>query len=472
MKAIFANDECKGAFFLTTLPDTMDTVIDNLSTSGINSFAQMEPKFLNISEKHHLDENESNAYYTATNRQQKGKGRAFNDKKKYKDRDTKPQNGTSFSKSAEPLECTYCKKRNFKATGHTYLNCIKLKAANEGKKKPPNALAANELQHESDNPFDNICFMAEEVCVTPAIDSALNASAPFLDLSLQATVSESVRSSGSPWIFDTGASSHMTGCIDDFMEIKKAKGNITVAGRTRLTLEGIGTVHLTARLPDGSTKNCILTNDLFSRQLNSTRLFSWTYVSRLGYLMEAKGNEIQVMNAHRETYLCARLRGNSFVCQLVEESAQFTSYEEFHNAIGHSNVTNSMAKRLYDDSELILTLPADFSCIKCIQAKSTHYVPKALPQKQSTKPFELVHTDLAGPFSMPSLGRNRYYISFIDDYTNMAWVYFMKLKSETIQQVQGFMAMVSNQFGTTVKRLRSNNGGEYNNRQMKALLRS
>jgi len=88
----------------------------------------------------------------------------------------------------------------------------------------------------------------------------------------------------------------MSGCINDFTSITLSTRSINIAGRGKLAIEGSGTVKLRARLPDRSTKEHILTNVLYSRQLNSTRLFSWTYISRKGYKLLATGNTIQVIN--------------------------------------------------------------------------------------------------------------------------------------------------------------------------------
>jgi hypothetical protein len=84
MKQIFESDEVKGSFFLTTLPDTMDHIIDNIGTRGLTTFTEIEPKMLDISEKHSLDTVDSSAYYTSTRRtQSKGpnQGNSFNNKK-------------------------------------------------------------------------------------------------------------------------------------------------------------------------------------------------------------------------------------------------------------------------------------------------------------------------------------------------------------------------------------------------------
>jgi hypothetical protein len=43
---------------------------------------------------------------------------------------------------------------------------------------------------------------------------------------------------------------------------------------------------------------------------------------------------------------------------------------------------------------------------------------------------------------MESIGRCKYYVSFIDDHTRKVWVYFMKCKSEMFQQFFEFQSNV------------------------------
>ncbi|KAF2703866.1 hypothetical protein K504DRAFT_391117, partial [Pleomassaria siparia CBS 279.74] len=52
---IFKLDNIKGLFFLTTLPNTIDNIINNLSIRNITLFTSIKLKILNILEKHSLD---------------------------------------------------------------------------------------------------------------------------------------------------------------------------------------------------------------------------------------------------------------------------------------------------------------------------------------------------------------------------------------------------------------------------------
>ena len=59
--------------------------------------------------------------------------------------------------------------------------------------------------------------------------------------------------------------------------------------------------------------------------------------------------------------------------------------------------------------------------------------------------LELVHSDVFGPVLVPSLGGSKYYLSFIDEFSKMTWIYFLKKKSEVFEKFLEFKALVENQ---------------------------
>ena len=63
---------------------------------------------------------------------------------------------------------------------------------------------------------------------------------------------------------------------------------------------------------------------------------------------------------------------------------------------------------------------------------------------RSKRILDLVHLDLCGTMSNPSLSGYLYYVLFIDDFSRKAWIYFMNAKSETICKFQEFKALVEN----------------------------
>ena len=83
--------------------------------------------------------------------------------------------------------------------------------------------------------------------------------------------------------------------------------------------------------------------------------------------------------------------------------------------------------------------------------------------KRAEKPFELIHTDLSGKFSIPSIGIRLYYITFIDDKTRYSWIAFLSQKSDTTRVIRNFITQIDQQYNSTgrIQRFRSDNGGEY-----------
>jgi transposase InsO family protein len=75
--------------------------------------------------------------------------------------------------------------------------------------------------------------------------------------------------------------------------------------------------------------------------------------------------------------------------------------------------------------------------------------------------LDLVHSNVCGPTSIPSLSGYLYYVTFIDDYSRRTCIFFMKTKDEVFSRFKEFKALVENQTGKKIKILRSDNGSEY-----------
>jgi transposase InsO family protein len=75
--------------------------------------------------------------------------------------------------------------------------------------------------------------------------------------------------------------------------------------------------------------------------------------------------------------------------------------------------------------------------------------------------LKLVHSDVCGPLSVPSLGGFIYYVSFIDDFSRKTWIYFLRKKVEVFEKFKEFKSLVENQTDKKIKVLRTDNGGEF-----------
>ena len=91
------------------------------------------------------------------------------------------------------------------------------------------------------------------------------------------------------------------------------------------------------------------------------------------------------------------------------------------------------------------------------------------PDERAKIPLEFVHCDLAGPIDPVARDGFKYALCFVDDYTGINMVYFLKQKSDTLEATQKFLADVA-LFGK-IKRIRTDNGTEFKSKNFESLLR-
>ncbi|XP_070009786.1 uncharacterized protein [Nicotiana sylvestris] len=90
----------------------------------------------------------------------------------------------------------------------------------------------------------------------------------------------------------------------------------------------------------------------------------------------------------------------------------------------------------------------------------------------STSIFDLVHADVWGPYRLSTHDSKRYFLTLADDFSKYIWIFLLTAKANTVVVLKNFLTMVSNQFKTTVKCLRTDNGTEFVNDQVHSLLQS
>jgi len=92
-------------------------------------------------------------------------------------------------------------------------------------------------------------------------------------------------------------------------------------------------------------------------------------------------------------------------------------------------------------------------------AKS-HQLPYPKSTSISSAPLQLVFSVVWGP-APDSVGRNKYYVSFIDDYSKFTWIYLLKYKSKVFQKFHDFQQLVERQFNRKIIAVQTDWGGEY-----------
>jgi hypothetical protein len=84
----------------------------------------------------------------------------------------------------------------------------------------------------------------------------------------------------------------------------------------------------------------------------------------------------------------------------------------------------------------------------------------------TSKAFELLHTDLFEPTQYTSIGGSKYCFVIVDDFTRSTWVFFLVDKSDVFATFKSFVKGIHNEFETTIKRVRSDNGSEFKNTRL------
>nr|GEZ85432.1 retrotransposon protein, putative, Ty1-copia subclass [Tanacetum cinerariifolium] len=75
--------------------------------------------------------------------------------------------------------------------------------------------------------------------------------------------------------------------------------------------------------------------------------------------------------------------------------------------------------------------------------------------------LELVHSDICELNGQLTRRGNRYFITFIDDYSRYTYVYLLKSKDQAFETFKIYKAEVENQRGKKIQILRTDRGGEY-----------
>jgi hypothetical protein len=67
--------------------------------------------------------------------------------------------------------------------------------------------------------------------------------------------------------------------------------------------------------------------------------------------------------------------------------------------------------------------------------------------------------------SIVLITRRMYYVSFIGDFSQNTWIYFLKTKEEVFSKFMDFKALLENQIGKNIKVLTLDNRGEYTSKE-------
>jgi len=288
---------------------------------------------------------------------------------------------------------------------------------------------------------------------------------------------KSAKVSQSKWVLDSGVTNHMTSDRTQFQHINPLQTPIHIANGATMMAEGEGNVLLNVTVK-GVKNSIILKKILYIPEMGSSGLVSVRCIQAAGALVSFAENTVSIRHG-KKLYGIAKLEQNAYILQTenieakpAEVTIKHGTLHDWHCRLGHISFNN--VKRLSENHPEI-AIHGSWSnptCVSCVATKQTH-IPNHLPSTPiTTVLLELIHTDLAGPMKIPSLGGARYFLLFIDDYTRYTTVFTIHQKSETFSKFKEYTALVENYHNRKIKAVRSDNGGEYTSDSFSTYLRN
>lgn len=267
---------------------------------------------------------------------------------------------------------------------------------------------------------------------------------------------------------DSGCSNHMTGTRSLFKELdENQKSEVRFGDDRMVKVEGKCTVDM--KTSQGNVK--LLHDVQYVPSLNYN-LLSVGQLMKDGYYILFDGGICSVYDNKLGKYIARIPKASNRMfpldvsskenCALTVKASESNLW---HLRYGHLNVRGL---KLLAAKKLVIGLPEidDIDlCKGCVYGKQSR---KSFPVNKAWKAsnyLKLVHADVCGPMSVESLGGSQYFLLFIDDYSRMSWVYFLKLKSETFENFKHFKALVEKQRRCPLKTLHSDRGGQFNSNE-------
>ena len=278
------------------------------------------------------------------------------------------------------------------------------------------------------------------------------------------------------WIVDSGSTKDMCNDKESFSEMtdlsEDESHQVKVGNGQTIPTNKKGTVIMKVTTEDGREEEHKLSNVLYVPDL-TYNLYSVSQAVSSKQTVEFSQTGCKVRNEENEVILAGKKVGNLFylnstIVKNCDNAVHIADQKKSKEALWHSRYGHLGTENMKTlvKSQMVRGLDYNKSsekefCKPCVQGKIHR---KKFPKtggKRARKILDLVHSDVCGQMDVPSLSGSKYFLSFIDDKSRYVWAYILKHKSDVFEKFIEWKAMVEKQTGKKLKKLRSDNGGEY-----------
>lgn len=282
------------------------------------------------------------------------------------------------------------------------------------------------------------------------------------------------------WILDSGASRHMvfdSSYLRNIKQLEKPVPIITASGEVDYSYF-YGVADIITRVGNKEI-NATVTNVLLVPGMEYN-LFSILSTGKLGMTTTFDGSCAKIVHKGR-TVAEGKISGKVYILDAVVMRQSETNkalltvpsvdeYKLWHRRLGHigkSGMEKLLKKDMVDGIDMKKqSINQGKICEPCLKGKHSRNPFETLDLPRSSRPLELIHSDVCGPFNPLSWNGKKYYVSFTDDFTHFSVVYPISAKSEVCEMFQKYASMAEGHFDQKIFKLRCDNGGEYVNEEM------
>ena len=281
------------------------------------------------------------------------------------------------------------------------------------------------------------------------------------------------------WVIDSGATRHITVNSDQLYDYRvlSVPESVSIADGTCCTALGVGKLCMYVRVGDTKFTRCTLSDVLYVPNLSSN-FFSVRAATLHGNVVKFGRSKCWITNAKKQLVAMGHLQDQMYVlsCQTSPPDRVCVAttgsqlFDLWHQRLGHAcsqrlktAVKNKLVQGVDFPGQQLDDAKLSF-CDGCAEGKMHRKPFQSVGEIRTKRILELIHSDVCGPMSIESLGGAKYFVTFVDDFSRICQVHFLKNKSEVLDKFKQFEAAVSLECDYSIKRLRTDNGGEYTSR--------
>lgn len=280
------------------------------------------------------------------------------------------------------------------------------------------------------------------------------------------------------WVVDSGSSEHLTNDRALFHQLTPMQDPMTIAVAKEgesIVAKHQGEVRLFSVVHGKSIPVC-LKNVLYIPDAR-VNLLSVRKMEMAGLKVTFADGKVVVLRGS-EVVAVGERRGKLYELNFSKsDCANDSSFyscgrvpkelETWHRRFGH--LSASGLEQLVRN-EMVVGLKAnvrkgseEIICESCVAGKQTRRPFISGEGRQSRRVLELIHSDVCGPVTPVGVGGEKYFVTFIDDWSRFTVVFLISSKDQVLGAFRNYVAAVSAKFGSKISRLRCDNGGEFKN---------